>query len=483
MRTVLAIDLGASSGRGILFSVADGKFESREVHRFPNGAVETADGLFWDVDKLFAEIKTAIKKGAETARLDGVGIDTWGVDYGFVGKDGKLLRPVRNYRDARTAGAIGKCGISPEETYAIGGIAPNEINTAYQLWTERGTHVKGSGEKMLMMPQLFGAMLCGEYATEPTIASTTGFFRGSGFDIGFAGKIGLSEDVFPEVKPTGSILGYVKDGILKEIGVDYPVPVITCAGHDTACAVLSIPADDEEPLFLSSGTWSLFGAELKEPIINEKAFAAGYSNESGYGGTVRFLKNIMGLWILQECRKQWQEEGQNLSFVELTDLASAEKSSRAYIDVSSDEFRRPGKMADKVRGFAERTQKKQLNGIGSVVRCILESLALEYRVSYDELCRITGKTYSRLYIIGGGSRNKLLNQLTADALGLTVFAGPAEGTAMGNAAAQLISLGELSDKADARRTVAATCQPMKFEPIDNSEFSEESYRIYLSLKN
>lgn len=484
MRTVLAIDLGASSGRGILYSLRDGKLVDREVHRFYNGAKEIGGGLYWDIEYLFGEIVTALKKGAELAHIDGVGIDTWGVDYGYM-SDGKITRPVRNYRDARTSGAIEKCDImTAKDLYFIAGIAPNEINTSYQLYAERKTRGKlQNGEKLLMIPQLLGAMLTGVAATEPTIASTTGFFGENGFDSDFLKGVGLCDDVFPPVYETGSVLGNVKKEISEKIGVFYDIPVILCPGHDTACAVLSIPSADSEPLFLSSGTWSLFGAEIKKRIITEKSYFAGYSNEIGYGNSVRFLKNIMGLWILQECRKQWIEEGQELSFAEITELAAAAPSCGFYIDVDNDLFRRPDRMADKVEKFVSDTQGKRLKGIGEIARCVFESLTLEYLRSYRELCAVTGRNFSVLHIIGGGSQNELLNQMTANALKITVSAGPAEGTATGNAAAQLITLGEIADKCKARKIIAESYPPKIYYPQESGEVSEENYKKYLEFKN
>lgn len=482
MKTVLAIDLGASSGRGIIFSVRNGKFVSEEVHRFPNGALSLGGGLFWDAEYLFGEIKTAIKKGAERARIDGVGIDTWGVDYGFADSVGNLVSKVRNYRDARTVGAVENCGISAENLYKIGGIAPNEINTVYQLWSERGKRVGVNGAKFLMMPQLFGAMLTGIAAAEPTVSSTTAFFGARGFDKEVSEKIGLDAGELPEVRQTGSVLGNVKSGILRELGIDYEIPVILTPGHDTACAVLGIPCTVKNPLFISSGTWSLFGAELDAPVLSEAAFREGYSNELGYGGTVRFLKNIMGLWILQECRRQWKEEGRDYSFAGLADLASAEKSPGVYIDVGDELFKRPDKMADRVRCYVRTTQNCELSNVGAVVRCVLESLAMEYKFALEGLKKLTSADFTRIHIIGGGSQNKLLDKMVADSLGTEVSAGPAESTAMGNAAAQLICLGELSGVSEARQTVAATCPPETFVPEKNEDFREENYRKYLKLK-
>lgn len=484
MKTVLAIDLGASSGRGILFTLKEGKLHATEVHRFPNGAKEKGGSLIWDAEYLLGEIKTALKKGGEIARIDGVGIDTWGVDYGFLNDEGKLLYPVHTYRDPRTAGAVQKCEVSPEEIYAIGGIAPNEINTVYQLWAERGVK-HASDERLLMMPQLLGGMLCKRFATEPTIVSTTGFFRKDrGFDAEVAKIVGLDASVFPEVKPTGSILGEIQEEILKEANIDYPVPVILCPGHDTACAVLSIPTEEEEPLFLSSGTWSLFGSERQEPILTLDAMKEGYSNELGYGNTVRFLKNIMGLWVLQECRRQWAEHGAfyTFSYAELAEMAEQEPSRGAYIDIGSKEFTAPNDMVNRVNDFVFRTQQIPLDTIGDTVRCVLESLAMEYRCAYEGLCKLTGKTHTRIHIIGGGSQNKLLNQMTANALKIPVGAGPSEGTAMGNAIAQLIALGEISDVKEARRIVANTCSPKWFYPKEDDDFNEENYQKYLSLK-
>lgn len=481
MANVLAIDLGASSGRGILYRIEGGKLVGEEVHRFPNGALREEGGWFWDTEGLLREVKRAIREGARRAKLDGIGIDTWGVDYGWITRDGNLARPVRHYRDARTDEASKRCDVmSAFEQFEIAGIAPNDYNTDYQLWAESKTRGFCADERLLFIPNLLGYFLTGELASEPCIASTSGFYRnGVGFDPSFCEKIGLPLSALPPVLPTGSCLGKLNRETERETGAT-DARVFLVPGHDTAAAVLALPAREKNPLFLSSGTWSLFGVELSASLFGREAFEAGYTNEIGYGNTVRFLKNIMGLWLAQECRAAFYRAGAKYTWEEMEALAR-QANGWGLIDVCAPEFNRASDMPGAIRTFVKTHSGRELHTHGEILRTVYESLALEYRLALEGLEKTTGEKYETLYVIGGGSNNDLLNQLSADALGIRVTAGGAEATSMGNALAQLIALGVLKNTEQARKLVRESVALKEYTPHSSRE-REGALAQYRALK-
>lgn len=435
---VLAVDLGASSGRGIVYTSDNGRLSHTEVHRFPNGAVEENGGLYWDADRIFAEICAALKKAASSFTLDGMGIDTWGVDFGIVGRQGRLIGKPRHYRDGINTDTRNSLKGKSYSFYEIAGIADNDFNTVYQLIALCGAGFDfRSADSILFMPQLFGYMLTGNKATEPTIASTSGFFRkDQGFDGGFLAEYGIPRDIFPPVKPTGSVLGNVKKEILRECGIGYDIPVILTAGHDTACAVAALDVEDESPLYISSGTWSLFGTLLDAPVIGRAAFERGYTNELAADGRIRFLKNIVGMWIIQECSRQWKEEGKTYTYPEIVKLAESAEDKGAYIDVNDAVFLAPGRMADRVRDYAFAKHSVKLASDGEIALCVYKSMAKAYKRAAEDLTAVTGKRFDKLYILGGGANNAFLNELTAAELGIPVIAGATEASSLGNALIQ-----------------------------------------------
>jgi rhamnulokinase len=432
----LAIDLGASSGRGIVFEFQDEKYSEKTVHRFPNGAIEKNGQLQWDIAMLFEQVCEAIRiANKECGKLDAVGIDTWGVDIGFIGKDGEILGNPICYRDSSHAEIRREFSEYAKDLYSISGISDNDFNTTYQLLARKREGFDFSQVKhILFMPQLIGYMLTGKAATEATIASTSGFYRqNKGFEQGFLDWVGLDKTVFPPVLRTGERIGYIKDEIRERLGITYDLPVVATPGHDTACAVYTLPRDNSHPLYLSSGTWSLFGTLEDKPIICKEAFEIGYTNELSADGRVRFLRNIMGMWIIQECRKQWIKEYGEISFEEIVRLAQNAQDKGAIIDVNDSAFAYPGNMSDKVRDYIREKQGIDLQSVGEIALCVYASLAKAYKVAYDGLIKITGRKYEVLYVVGGGSNNAFLNTLIEKELGIKVVKGESEASALGNA--------------------------------------------------
>ena len=439
---VLAVDLGASSGRGIVYTFDGNSLQEKVVHRFANGAEEQGGHLVWNAPKIYAEICRAVRLADEACgRIDGIGIDTWGVDFGLIGKDGKLLENPRHYRDAANTKMRRKYADKDRQLFDIAGISVNDFNTTYQLFARKEEQFDWTKvQYLLFMPQLFGYLLTGAAATEPTIASTGGFFANGAFDKTFLREAGVPAEIFPPVRKTFETLGVLNETSKTLAGISYDVPVILTPGHDTACAVLCC-RQAEHPLYLSSGTWSLFGTTEEKPVIADSAFFGKYTNELGGDGKVRFLRNIMGMWIIQECRRQWEEEGQTLDYPEIVRLAEGAKDSGAVIDVNAECFFSPGKMADKVRDSVLQNQGIVLGTVGEIARCVYASMAKAYRGAFDELKKITGREYAQLQILGGGSKNAYLNDMIGRELGVSVLAGPAEASSLGNALGQLVGLG------------------------------------------
>lgn len=439
---VLAVDLGASSGRGIVYTFDGNSLREKVVHRFANGAEEQGGHLVWNAPKIYAEICRAVRLADEACgRIDGIGIDTWGVDFGLIGKDGKLLENPRHYRDAANTKMRRKYADKDRQLFDIAGISVNDFNTTYQLFARKEEQFDWTKvQYLLFMPQLFGYLLTGAAATEPTIASTGGFFANGAFDKTFVREAGVPAEIFPPVRKTFETLGVLNETSRALAGISNDVPVILTPGHDTACAVLCC-RQAEHPLYLSSGTWSLFGTTEEKPVIADSAFFGKYTNELGGDGKVRFLRNIMGMWIIQECRRQWEEEGQALDYPEIVRLAEGAKDSGAVIDVNAECFFSPGKMADKVRDSVLQNQGIVLGTVGEIARCVYASMAKAYRGAFDELKKITGREYAQLQILGGGSKNAYLNDMIGRELGVSVLAGPAEASSLGNALGQLVGLG------------------------------------------
>lgn len=458
MSRVLTFDFGASGGRAVVFELRCGKLESQEVHRFSNDPVSVNGTLYWDVLRLFYEIKTAIVNAKNAGGFDSIGIDTWGVDFALIDEHGDMLASPVHYRDARTVGIIEEVdkNIPRERLYAQTGLQFLRFNSLYQLYylKKYRQSLLASAKKMLFMPDLFANFLTGEMRAEFSMASTTAMIDQNTCDWNreLLTQLGLPHELLAPIIFEGETYGNLKLDIADELGVPR-VPVIAVCAHDTASAVVAVPSRAPDFMYLSCGTWSLLGTELDRPVLTADACRAGLTNERGIRRTTRLLKNIMGLWIIQECRRQWAREGQEISFAEIAALAEHAAPFRNFIDVDDPMFELPGDMPKRIHDYCVAHNQPPPESIGETARCVYESLAAKYRITIEKIERMTGKKCSVLHIVGGGSNAEILCQFTANALGIKVTAGPSEATATGNALVQLIARGDVRDIYEARGLV------------------------------
>ena len=484
-KRVLAFDFGASSGRAIIGCFDGEKITLEEVHRFSNDPVSVGGTVYWDVLRLFYEIKQGIIKARMAGGFDSIGIDTWGVDFGLIDAEGKLMENPIHYRDARTVGMVDEAfkTMPREKIYGITGIQFMELNTLFQLISLKKNRpwMLERADKMLFMPDLFAYMLTGKMCAEYSIASTSQIIdlKTKSWSKELLEAFGIKEDIFaPLVKP-GTVLGILTPEICEECGVD-PVPVISVCGHDTQSAITSVPCEDGKFAFLSSGTWSLFGTELEKPIVNETSLNINITNEGGFDDTVGFLKNIIGLWLIQESRRQWQRQGEDYSYADLEKLALAAEPFKCFIDPDAPEFVPHGNIPKRVQEFCEKTGQYVPQTVGEIMRCIYESLAMKYKLTFEKLCECTERDYPVIHVIGGGTKDTLLCQLTANSCNRTVKAGPIEATVMGNVAVQLMSDNSVADISEARKIVANSSELKTYIPADVDKW-EEAYADFLKI--
>lgn len=484
-KRVLAFDFGASSGRAIIGCFDGDKITLEEVHRFSNGPVSVGGTVYWDVLRLFYEIKQGIIKAKIAGGFDSIGIDTWGVDFGLIDSEGKLMENPVHYRDARTSGLVDEAfkTMPKEKLYGITGIQFMELNTLFQLISLKKYRpwMLERADKMLFMPDLFGYMLTGKMCAEYSIASTSQLIdldkRTWSKEI--LDAFGIKESVFAPLVQPGTVLGELSKEICEECGVD-PVPVISVCGHDTQSAITSVPCEDGDFAFLSSGTWSLFGTELDKPIVNETSMNINITNEGGFDGSTGFLKNIIGLWLIQESRRQWKREGKEYSYADLEKLALAAEPFKCFIDPDAPEFVPHGNIPERVREFCRKTGQYVPETVGEIMRCIYESLAMKYRLTFEKLRECTERDYPVIHVIGGGTKDGLLCQMTANSCDRTVKAGPIEATVMGNVAVQLMSDGSVKNIGQARKIVAESSELKTFEPKDTDKWAE-AYKDFLKI--
>ena len=452
---VLAIDIGASSGRHMLGKLENGKLTLEEIYRFPNGTVKKNGRLCWDHQALWAHILAGMKKCAELGQIPAsVGVDTWGVDYVLVDEDGRMLSDGVAYRDDRTQAVLGL--LPDDELYRRTGIAKQPFNTVYQLMTEPKERLQ-KAHRLLFTPDHFHYLLSGKMVNEYTIASTGALVNPvtRTWDAQVLRMAGVPESLFPEApKMPGTVLGRLRPEVAAEVGFD--CSVILPASHDTGSAYMAVPARDDRAAYLSSGTWSLLGTELDAPILTADSCQSGLSNELGANGKINYLKNIIGLWLIQESRREYKRRGQAYSFAELEQQALAAEPLRSFIDPDAPEFVAPGDLPSRIQEFCRKTGQPIPETAGAVMRCIYESLALKYRYAIEQLSAVTGRAFTTLHVLGGGTKDRLLCQMTADCCGLTVKAGPVEATALGNIMIQLKALGVLDSITQGRRLIAET---------------------------
>jgi rhamnulokinase len=476
----LALDFGAESGRAILARVRSGVITIEEIHRFKNEPVEYGGSLHWDVARLWWETRLALSK-LEDVSLAAIGVDTWGVDYALLGERGELLQNPYHYRDARTNGVMQEVfrRVSKEEIYAATGIQFLQINTIYQLCAAmRDTPgLLRLAKKLITIPDLFHFWLSGSAVCEFTNATTTQLVnpktRSWAFEL--IERLGLPAHLFGEIVEPGTQIGTLLPSIAKDSALA-GTPVIAPATHDTGSAVAAISAR-EGTAFLSSGTWSLLGTELDAPLISTEALRHNFTNEGGVNGTTRLLKNVMGLWMLQGCRQSWSARGRSLDHAELMQLAADEDSFRALVDPDHNSFLRPTDMPRAIDEFCAKTHQPVPSGPAAYARTILESLAFKYRLVLQHLEQLIGRRIECIRVIGGGSKNSLLNQLTADATGKQVLAGPAEATALGNIAMQIVATGGAGSLKEVREMIERSFQPEVFQPRDTEKWDRHAERF------
>ncbi|NOX62399.1 MAG: rhamnulokinase [Chloroflexi bacterium] len=483
----LGVDLGASGGRVMLGRWDGERFTLRELHRFPNGPVNVHERLFWDHLRLWSEIKTGLERyTAEFGRSpESIGIDTWGVDYALLDKAGNLLGNPYHYRDQATDGMLEAAfeRAPREEIYRVTGVQFMQLNTLYQLLARRLAKDPQleMAHRLLMTPDLFNYWLTGRQAVEYTIASTSQMLNAHTRDwaIDLLRQLDIPTHILGEIIPPGSELGELLPAVADEVGFHRGVRVIAVGEHDTASAVAAVPELDETSAYISCGTWSLVGVESPRPIITERSLMLDVTNEGGVAHSIRVLKNITGLWLLQESRRQWRREGRDYSWDELVALAREAPPLRSIIDPDAAEFARPGDMPAAIRAYCRRTNQPEPNSVGAVTRCILESMALKQRWVLELLESLTGRRLEPIRMVGGGSQNQLLNQFTADACNRPVAAGPVEATALGNIMMQAIATGHLNDVATGREAIAASFPRTFYEPHPSPAW-DEAYEKLLS---
>jgi rhamnulokinase/L-fuculokinase len=468
-RQVLAFDFGASSGRAILGRFDGRTIELEEIHRFNNDPVMVGNTLYWDVLRLFFEIKQGLVKTKGHGEIESVGFDTWGVDFGLIDHEGRLLENPIHYRDTRTKGVMEQVftELPRRELYDRTGIQFMNFNTLFQLYalkTQRPELLERA-DALLLMPDLFVYLLTGKRQAEYTIASTGQLLNPATqqWDDELIERLGLPRAILQDLVLPGTPVARLSAAICDELKVDaYPVTAV--GAHDTASAVVAVPASHPDFIYISSGTWSLMGIESQTPVLNDLAYQYQFTNEGGYGHTIRFLKNIMGLWLIQESRRQWQREGAEVSFADLEREALVCRPFACLIDPDDARLGTPGDLPNRVRDICRETGQYVPQTRGEVVRCIYESLALKYKVTKDKIEVMTGRHYPDLHVVGGGTKDGLLSQFTANATGSRVIAGPIEATALGNIAVQLLGLGAIADLNEARAIIAASTQLKDYEP-------------------
>jgi len=474
---MLAFDLGAESGRAVLGTLVDDRLVLTEVHRFANIPVRLPDGLHWDVLHLFSNMLEALTRVGQQHDLASIGVDAWGNDFALVDATGALLGNPYHYRDSRTDGMLHEAlrRVSRAEIFAQTGIQFMQANGLYQLFSMvvRSSPQLQAAAGFLTIPDLFNYWLCGARVCEFTNATTTQCYdpRRGDWARPLLAALGIPTYIFPRIVPAGTVLGALLPGVAAEAGVGR-VPVVAPACHDTGSAVAAVPADGRDWAWISSGTWSIMGAEVPAPLIDEESLRRNMTNEGGVAGTFRYCKNIAGLWLVQECRRAWARSGEAPSYAELTDLAAEAPPFQTLIDPDDYAFVKPGDMPARIRAYCKEHGEPVPATQGAVVRAVLEGIALRYRLVLEMLESRLGRRLEPIHIVGGGSKNRLLCQLTADATGRRVVAGPSEASAAGNALMQAVALGYLGSLAEVRAVARASFPLATYEPRTGGGWEE-----------
>ena len=482
----LAFDLGASSGRAILGTFKNNKIELEEIHRFKNQMTRIHGSYYWNIYSLFYELKTGLKKCITHKKVqpDSIGIDTWGVDYSLISKSGQIVGLPFAYRDHRTDNIMEKffASFSKEETYMLSGIQFMQFNTLFQLYAakqEKHSRLE-IAESLLFTPDTLNFLFTGKRKNEYTIASTSQLLQpgNARWEEKLFAAAGISTDLVEEIVQPGTKIGEILHEIQEETG-SKEIPCIAVASHDTASAIVSVPAQGENWAYLSSGTWSLLGIESTKPLVSEKTLAMNFTNEGGVEGTTRFLKNIMGMWLIQECKRIWDKE-KEINWHEIVELSEQVKPFTCLINPDDPIFLNPGNMPLAVQEFCKKTGQPVPVSKGEIARCIYDSLVLKYKYTVEQIEIITGNKIEKLHIIGGGANNKIMNQLTADALGIPVFAGPTEATAIGNIMIQAKSMGAVKNLGEIRKVIQNSFDVSVYNPSQALDW-ESAYKKFKNL--
>ena len=493
----LALDLGAESGRAILGTLTNGRIELSEVHRFLTGPetlptmypnlLEAAEGkdtsLVWDFVRFWHEIKASIRKAAKQAKLKSIGVDTWGVDFALLDKKGHLISFPYHYRDSRTNGMMEEAfkRLPRERIYEITGIQFMQLNTLFQLvaMSSKESPLLKTADKLVMVPDLINYWLTGKVAAEFTEATTSQCFdtRNGCWSDEILSAMDIPRHIFPEIIMPGTVLGPMRRSLMEEVGCESIV--IEPPTHDTGAAVCAVPARDEHFAWISSGTWSIVGMNSPKPVINEESYKNNFTNEGGIDGSFRFSKNVMGLWIIQQCRQQWKNEGKDYSYSELTDMAAKADALKTIVDPDHGDFLLMGNMVDKVIDYCRKTKQPIPTNEGELVRAVLQGLAMRYRNVVQKLEEMSGKKLSTIHIVGGGTQNQLLNQLTADAMGRKVVTGPVEATAIGNLIVQAIGNGDIANWQEGIAVIRDSFDIETYTPGDRGQWD----KAYLKFKD
>lgn len=483
----IAFDFGAESGRAIVGTLENEKISIEEVHRFSNKQITIFHNSYWNVFNLFEELKTGLKTAVEKGHtgIESLGVDTWGVDFGILDKDGKLLELPHSYRDPRTEGMMPKVflKIPREEIYKRTGIQFMEINSLYQLFAikKMKDHKLKRGRRLLFMPDILNYFLTGKTVNEYTISSTSQFLNvhEKQFDKEILSKLNLPIEILGPIVMPGEIIGRILPEITAETGVEADVIAVGC--HDTASAVAAVPAEGENWAYISSGTWSLIGIENDKPIIIQK-YQNDFTNEGGIGGKIRFLRNTMGMWLIQRLKKVWESGGSTSGYVEISKLASEAEPFKCFINPDSKLFMNPHDMEKAIDEFCAKTNQQKPSNRGEYARTVYESLALKYKLILQMIESASGRKIDKLHIVGGGAQNELLNQLTADAAGIPVLAGPVEATALGNIMVQAIAKGRVKSIQHAREIIKNSFEIKTYLPRQTGEWNSisEKYKTIVS---
>jgi rhamnulokinase len=483
----LGFDLGASSGRAMLGTLSEGKLELTEIHRFVNQMQYINGHYFWNIFSLFNELKTGLKKCVREFGIqpESIGIDTWGVDFVHLNKEGLILSLPFAYRDSRTNSSMEDLFqvVPREEVYAETGIQFMQFNSLFQLFSmvKDQSSLLEITDSILFMPDALNYLFSGVKKSEFTIASTSQMIVPGTCEWNYRliEKAGIPSNFLQEINLPGTVIGRISEDIARETGSN-ALPVISVAAHDTGSAIVSVPCTGENFVYLSSGTWSIMGIESPHPIVSQKTLELNFTNEGGVEGTTRFLKNIMGMWLIQETQRIWEERGTKYSWSEMVELAQLSEPFQFLINPDDPMFLNPRDMTQAVRDFCYQTAQGSPKSHGETIRCIYDSLALKYRFTFEQICEATNQTFEVIHIIGGGANNQFLNQLTADATGLRVVAGPTEATSIGNIMVQAKALGYVNSLNEIRQIVANSFDLVEYHPKAELDW-EEAYTKYLRI--